>query len=431
MYYCAVHKVAFETPKQWAGHCVAVHLGEPRVKAKDAFVEQVPEGTEIVRPQPRRPDHRRQAPADDPSADSTDPIETRVPTDMMEFTSQYQDEEEGRLDEALEGIGATPVERQTVVKGWRRFPVLHQHPHNLETYILGILGPKKRQSVGLVVHTMFPGAEQEVPDTPYVYAGHNGPGQMYFPGQQPQYPQQWGQAPYVVYNQSGRPSTSNGEANPEVVALQKQVDGILGELQAERAERAREKQDRDAKDRDATWQAQLNAVTAKVDGTFKDLSTLLQGLHDQVQKGHSEVEASHTQQLAEKVTTLAETIASQREAALLTSVDAVHKELAAVQQKLSAEPIGKTTEDLISQGAPLLMERLDSLGTMIGGELKGIRAQAGAGQLPGLAPPNPVSPGRTPGAASPVETAQQIAGARQIEDDILRLAGVPARSGMG
>ena len=433
MYYCQTHGVAYENAQQWTGHWSQAHRDEElRVKAADAFVDHVPEGTTIFASRRGRshPSLPKPAGADVPGANGN-PIEPKVPP-MTEFASQYQDEQEGLLDEALDGIGATPIERQTIVKGWRRFPVLRQHPHNLETYITGILGTKKQRSVGLVVHSMFPGAEQEVPANPYMYdgPGRNGPGPMYWPGQRAPHPQQWGPEPYpyFVYNQPGRPPTANGEADPQVVALQKQVDVILGELQAERAERAREKQERDQKDRDAAWQAQLNALATKVDGTYKDLSDLVKGLGDQLQRGHSEVEGSRTQELSEKVTNLTEIIASQKDAALLTSVEGLHKELAAVQQKVNAEPTGKTTEDLLSQGIPLALEKMDGLGNTIRGELQGIRAQAAAGQLPGIALPSAPIPTKTPGAASPVETAQQIAGARQLEDEILSAVGGQARS---
>jgi hypothetical protein len=225
------------------------------------------------------------------------------------------------------------------------------------------------------------------------------------------------------------------EENPLVVALQKQVDtlqkqgdGILGELQAERAARVKEQQEQREKDRDAVLQAQINAVALKVDSTFKEFSDMLKGLGEELQRGSANTATSQRDQLAEKVQALSETIASQREAQLLGTVDALRNELITVSQKLNTEPTGKTTEDLISAGLPVLGSRLQELGSGIKDELKGIREQVGKGQMPILSLPNAPPSSMQPASDNPMETAQQIAGARAVEDRILAMAGRQPRS---
>jgi hypothetical protein len=217
------------------------------------------------------------------------------------------------------------------------------------------------------------------------------------------------------------PSAETAEANPQVVALQKQVEGILGELQAERAERAKERQEQQEKEREAAWRDDLNAVVSKVDGTFKEIGEMVKGLGAQIQAGKAEGERSHTQLLVEQVGALKDTIASDREAQLIGTVDALRGELGEVRQKLNVEPTGKTTEDLLSQGIPLALAKLDNLGETVKGELRGIRQQAADGKLPSLTPPTPPGAGQQSGQADPVKAAQQIAGARALEDDILAM----------
>jgi uncharacterized protein YoxC len=224
------------------------------------------------------------------------------------------------------------------------------------------------------------------------------------------------------------PSPETAEANPLVLALQKQVDGILGELQAERTERAKEKEEQRQKERDAALQGQINAVAGKVDSALIEISGVVKGLTEQIQRGYTEGETSRTQQLAEKVDTLTETIASQREAHLQSTVDGLRGELGEVRQKLNAEPTGKTTEDLISQAVPLALQKLDSLGDTVKGELQGIRQQAADGKLPSLTPPTLPGAGRPGEPADPVKAAQQIAGARALEDELLTLTAGRPRS---
>lgn len=431
MYYCAAHAIAYGSSRQFQGHWLHNHQGEPRPNSDEAFVEQVPEGAKIA--PPPRGSRTRTPPTPDPG--SADPARGTTPENpaLLESFSSGEMDDGNLLDQLLLGIGVPQTQRQSIVTGYRIYATIRDNPYNLFTFINSRVSPNLRAQVPLVVQEMFPGGEQDSPDMPYLYRRprQDGPGPMLWQGQgRWSGSQPWAGPPDVYYDpRYSRPMLpvgQNGEANPQVVALQKQVDAILGEFQAERAERAREKQERDLKDRDAAWQAQLNALAAKVDGTYKDLGDLVKGLGDQLQKGHSEVEGSRTQELAQKVTALTEIIASQKDAALLTSVEALHKELATVQQKVNSEPTGKTTEDLLSQGIPLALEKIDGLGNTIRGELQGIRAQAAAGQLPGIALPTAPTSGKPPGAASPVETAQQIAGARQLEDEILAQVGTPA-----
>ena len=48
MYYCAIHQIAYERPRQLTGHYLYLHPGAPRPSPEAAFVEQVPEGTMVV-----------------------------------------------------------------------------------------------------------------------------------------------------------------------------------------------------------------------------------------------------------------------------------------------------------------------------------------------------------------------------------------------
>lgn len=425
MFYCAEHLVAFETPRQWSGHCLHAHPDGPRPKAEDVATEQVPEGTKIVAAPAGRPRATREPP---PPRDHDD----RTPLPPPPGTPAYEDEDETHLDQLLDGIGVPQAQRQTIVKGWRIFPVLRMHPGNLENHILGIVGPKFRGQVRLVVDAMFPGNEEEVSAPQYMYgrSSYDRRAPEYWMGRRPApYQRPWDTEPppYTSYYRPPPPA-DNAEANPQMVALQKQLDGIIAEQQAERAERAKEKQEQQQKDRDAAWQGQLNAVVTKVDDTFREFSDLVKGLGTQIQAGKTDVATSHTQQLVEKVEALQTTLASDREERLVTTVESLRSELAVVHQKLNAEPTGKTTEDLISSAIPLLGGKIDALGTAVKGELKEIREQAADGKLPTLTPPTPPGAGKPGDQVDPVKTAQNIAGARAIEDEILAMTGGQPRS---
>ena len=428
MYYCAVHQVAYPSANQWVGHWLNAHRDETRPKAEEVFVEQVPEGTRVAPPPAPKPVSRR-APPPPPPPGSGDGLPRTPPPPAA---SAYEDEDERHLDQLLDGIGVAVSQRQTIVKGWRIFPVLHQHPSNLENHILGIVGPKFRGQVPLVVHAMFPGAEQEASIPQYMYEqpryGRQAP--MFLDGRRPSpYQRDWeyeGPPPDYRYYRSA-PPVETAAASPEVVELRKQVDGILGEFQAERAERAKERLEQQEKERDVAWQAQLGAVSAKVDTAFKEISDVVKGLVAQIQLGRGDAEVSQTQLLAEKVETLNKTISDQREAQLRDTVEGLRGELGDVRQKLNAEPTGKTTEDLLSQGLPLAIAELRNVGGTVTSELKGIRQQAADGKLPSLTPP--VIPGAKDqaGSADPVNTAQQIVGARALEDEILTMAAGQGR----
>lgn len=431
MYYCEAHQVAFETPRQWSGHCLHDHPGESRMKAEEASVDEVPEGTRIVPAPTHRPvSERVSPPPSNPAGERHVPLNEQP---FSDYRSPYLEEDEAHLDELLDSIGILQVQRQTIVKGWRNLPVLHQHPANLENYIVNIVGPKFRQSVPLVVHAMFPGAEPEAPPPQYMYEqpryGRQAP--VFWDGRRPPiYARDWEPEPpsydYRYYRQ-GPPGPGNAAASPEVVELQKKFDGILEVLQAERAERAKEKQERDAKERDAALRAEINAIAGKVESSFQDISGVVKTLADQIKQGYTESETSRTQQLAEKVETLTHTLADQREANLLTSVEGLHKELAEVRSKVNAEPTGKTTEDLLSQGIPLALAEVRTMSAAGMAELKAIREQAADGKLPSLTPPTPPGVGKAGDSANPVRTAQQIAGARAVEDHILSLTGAQQR----
>ena len=269
---------------------------------------------------------------------------------------------------------------------------------------------------------------------PYFYSGH-GQGRlppMYWPGQRPppyQAPWEWD------YSANGNPRPrqpapqgQSPEEDPRVVALQKQVDVILGELQAERAERAKEKEEQRQNERDAALRTEISTVAGKVDSSLQEISGTVRALSEQIQRGNAEGEISRTQQLAEQVGNLTQTIASQREAQLQSTVDALRGELLQVSQRINVEPTGKSTEDLIALGIPILGAKIDNLGNMVGGELQGIRKQAADGKLPVLTPPNPPTPGKAVDPADPVKTAQQISGARAVEDRILAMASGQPRN---
>ena len=445
MYYCAAHEVAYSEARQWTGHWLHAHPDEPRPKADTVFVEQVPEGTKIADPpKPKEPRTPREptpgaGPSTPPPAAPQRPV--AEPVARVSAPALDGDDEGAHLDQLLIGIGVPLLNRQAIVTGYRSFGQISQNPYNLTNFINTHIPPKLRGLLPLVIQEMFPGTNQEPQDSPYFYPaqgqGYSRSSPQFWPGHRPGYPAAWPDERFAYDPRYSRPAPQGlePEASPIVLALQKQVDilakqsdGILGELQAERAERAKEQQEQREKDRDAALQAQISAVALKVDSTFKEMTDMVKGLGDQLQRGNADTATSHTQQLVEEVGALKDAIASQREERLQATVDALRGELVTVSQKLNAEPTGKTTEDLISAAIPVLGARLENLGSGIKDELKGIREQAGQGKLPNLTLPNPPQAPPKPASNNPVEAAQQIAGFRAVEDRIMAMTGRQPRS---
>ena len=437
MYYCAAHQVAYPEARQFQGHFLHAHPGEERPPSDTVFVEQVPEGTEIAGPPKGRRTPRKPAPADPAGTGSTTPPAATPPRPVDEPVARvrvpaFDDDDEGaRLDRLLIGIGVPLLNRQAIVTGYRSFGQISENPYNLTNFINTHIPPKLRGLLPLVIQEMFPGTEQAPQDAPFFYPpqGQFRPPPQFYPGQRPVYQTRWADDSFAYDPRYTRPAPQGyagpEEVNPEIAALKKQNADILEELKANREERAQERAEQREKERDAAFQGQINALGGKLDGVFTEVSTMVKGLTDQIQRGHTEGEASHTQQLADKVTTLTEKIADQREVQLQSTVDALRGELGEVRQKLNAEPTGKTTEDLLSQAIPLALSEARNIGATVTTELQGIRQQAADGKLPNLSVPNA---GKTGDLADPMKTAQQIAGARAVEDKVLALAGRQPRS---
>lgn len=431
MFYCEVHSVAYAKPSQFQGHWLYAHKDEPRPASESFFVEQVPEGTRIGAP-PRRARSPSEPPA--PPGTSTPGRASETTVTVPRQTPQasgftFQDEEETHLDQLLDSIGVPQPKRQTIVKGWRNFPMLRQHPGNLDNHITAILGPSFRGSVQLVVHAMFPGAEPQ--DTPpqYMYGRppYGRPSPTFWPPQSrwSNYSPPWEEASEGYYEPQYRQRMpampEDGADSPRVVELQKQVSGILEELKEERAERAQEKQEQSEKARDAVWQDQLRGVVGKVDSTFKEFGDMVKQLGDQIQQGHNTVETSRVEAMAAKIDQLNTTLTDQQKAQLIGKFEELQLKLTEMNERVNREPTGKTTEDLIASGLPLLAAKLDNLGSGVKEELQGIRLQAADGKLPNLNVPNAPATSRQEETTPLVETAQQIAGARALEDEILGL----------
>lgn len=438
-YYCAAHTIAYEKARQLQGHWLREHPGEPRPLSDTTFVEQVPEGTKIADPPkgrraPREAAPREPGPRANPAAPQpTVPLKTVGEPAVVRVgpPALDGDDEGAHLDQLLIGIGVPLLNRQAIVTGYRSFEQISQNPYNLTSFITTHLPTKLRSLLPLVIQEMFPG-EQEDPAPHYFGQAHRQfrEGFQYWPGQRPPYQPDWARESYAYDPRYTRPMplSETAEPNPQVVALEKKVDVILGELQAERAARAKEQEEQRDKDRDAALLNQINAVATKLEGSLVGIAGVVKTLGDQFTRGQTDGERSHSQLLAEKVETLSQTITNEREATLKNTVEALRGELVTVSQKLSAEPTGKTTEDLISSALPILGARLESLGTGIKDELKGLREQAGKGQLPNLSLPNARASTDNPASTDPLKVAQQIAGARAVEDRIMATAGRQPRS---
>ena len=430
-FYCREHQVAFAGIQQFGGHWLSFHKGEPRPPREDIEVDVPPAGTRLEEAKaPKAPRALRRpegmTPAETP-AETPAGGRTRAKTPVDETPP---DDEAERLGRMLVGIGCPPAISQLIVRGARVFPILLAHPANLAAHLDGHLPANLKRMRDMLVYQFFQDKmepEGPAPDAPmWVIPNRNGPQHS---GMQPA----WTFPPNSRRSNGWEPDWSNSPQwrqareeeppeDPRVTALTKSLESALGALEEERAERRREEVARREQEREQAQEDRLQELQDSFDDRFDKMTELIQSLQANSQDVRATAELSEFGVLKGELTAIRTKLEDEKTARLQDTIDTLKTEVAKVQARVDQGPgtSSKSTEDLISQAIPSVMDRVEEVGRTAKEELGGIRHILESGRLPTLVAPGPLA-AAAPVDAPVVAAARNMAATKTLEDEILNL----------
>jgi hypothetical protein len=211
-----------------------------------------------------------------------------------------------------------------------------------------------------------------------------------------------------------------------VVALQEQNKLILAELKETREVAERELQERREHEKQALVDAKFTALQGEIGQLSRDVAGILNMIRDENSQQRLAGETSATEKLAGEIASLRgrlenETANRWQESleTLREGKDKLETTVESLRTAVAAGQTGKTAEDLVSQVAPLIIDKVDNLGSTVKSELAGIREAITDGKGPELSFPRP----KAQDVGGVIQSAQKIAEARSLEREILAAAG--------
>lgn len=387
MYYqCTEHAIAYQNWRQFTGHWMNKHPGEPIPSEETVQVEALSEGVMLA------PEPSEQPWAGKPPSRRRQPKEDYQPTPLAEHPGDQipypEDEDARRLYDSLNGIGVPDLEARGIVRGWQRFSMVRAHPMNLHHYIVSYISrlpPAQVKAIAglvpMVDQEMFPlplpegeepgffyPAEGKRPQAAYSYplSGYGPPG--YAAPVQSQ--------PYPFYlPRAGYPAPA---VAPDPVS--KRLEELEARLAEEQAERRRERQE-----------AKEEARARVMEERFATLAQGIQDMRDLFQKSHEERGNNLGSSIQQRVEQLAAQLGDERQKGFENSIAKLaetqkdqYTALVTLSRYISegGQP-GKSMEDLIAQIAPTILDKVEKAGEKVVGEMQGIREGAMRGGLPG------------------------------------------------
>ena len=199
-------------------------------------------------------------------------------------------------------------------------------------------------------------------------------------------------------------------------------------MEQERRERALERAADEERRKEQELESRFGQVENSIVAVNNKIGQVLEVIQTQQQSRQTTAEASALDGVKAEVTQLRTRLEDEKDKNLQTQIEAarldrerLQGQLEEIKLSVAKTPTGRTQEDLVSEGFPVLMDKLDSGLGRVTEELQGIRESASNGRLPILhLPIQPVTPG-SPGSA--VQDAQHIAQTRGLENSILAKAG--------
>lgn len=441
LYFCkdTAHK-AYPRYTQFRAHWNFGHKGEtlPGDDDPEYYIDEsmLPEGIEVApQPgdQPWAPKAQREEVSEDEEGEDAveeeDVVSRRVPG---EETEEVEDTLNTRkLDLTLDGIGVGVNERKSICKGWQTFAIIRAHPTNLHNYLRSRLVPKFHSLIPMVVNEMFSnvqdGTTEEIPlygmaeasSGPYFDIGRGG-------GYRSPYGPFYGlgyERPIYYPPGGAREST---KPSPELIALQQRLEEAMTALNAVLEDREKEKAEQAAKVEKAALDQRFTSIQADI----KELTKLITSARVETA---TEVASKEGSAIQARLEGLAKALDDEKERnrqetikTLQTSIERLSGEITALRNKPTE---GKTVEDLASELGPLVLEKVDNIGSGVKEELKGIREDVSRGIEKGgiaLAPPKLPSLS-TASPSTAVEKAEAIAKAVSLEESAI--AAINAKTG--
>ena len=342
----------------------------------------------------------------------------------------------GKLRAILVALTAPERTVEAIIRGFVTLAHVRAHPANLDAF-LRVHFPKDMYSqIPIVVNEMMPflGPDQTTlqpqghypyPDprtgnppagyyapqpTPYTYPYNPYPNQPYNP-----YP--WSQPP-------GQPATP--VADPVMKALQDQIASLTKTMEEQQRQREQEKRDEEERRREERHKEDLRQIGDQfkaLEGKLTQLAEVKASEQAQQRESGLLVEVKALRDHLDDLTRQSQDEALGRLAAdnreLRARLDAQGKQI----EGLRETPVGRTVEDLVSDVATPLLEKVDGIGQGVKEELAGWREKMTTGSLPQLGSMAQIPPGGPQGGGPRTEEALRVAGLKEAEDEVLKARG--------
>lgn len=457
---CHEHKVAWPERKQSDGHLRLVHrIKGPLPEAPQMEESEIPSDYKNAGPPPEPKAKKPEAAGgtgaaaspQTPSATlpgSPPPPRTPVPPPLpapvgIGVSDEVDDELERKAQSLYRkslSAGIPEAACRIAYIGCKEFSYVWDHPAQMAQFLAMHYPPKyHRQGIPMVVHELFKPEEQGDGEAQFYFQDYGQPGggppmfggfaqhQGYRDPYARSYPPQWGPPGYYPPTPP-RQADKKEEENPEVKELRALVLTMKENMEQERRERALERAADEERRKEQELESRFGQVENSIVAVNNKIGQVLEVIQTQQQSRQTTAEASALDGVKAEVTQLRTRLEDEKDKNLQTQIEAarldrerLQGQLEEIKLSVAKTPTGRTQEDLVSEGFPVLMDKLDSGLGRVTEELQGIRESASNGRLPILhLPIQPVTPG-SPGSA--VQDAQHIAQTRGLENSILAKAG--------
>ncbi|MDP3064464.1 MAG: hypothetical protein Q8O40_14835 [Chloroflexota bacterium] len=342
-----------------------------------------------------------------------------------------EDDGSEKLKTLLDVMGVPADVTARIVGGYRVIGHIRNHPANLHQFLMThfFKRPALEQQVPVIVQEMMPylgRPDVEGPPTSRrtreirISAGPPYGG-VYRRGWDTPYPPQW------EYERPPRSPDREERESPAIKELRAMVTSLTETVQAEREERRlKEEEEEERRREQEAVEARYAAVSDQVGALAARLEELMAA---KTSEQHEQAQSGLAQEVVALRKSLADTQAKEirdENASLRAQIGELKDTLGTIYLKVEqagAAPAGRTAEDLIAELGPVVLEKIDSIGTNVKEELGGWRDKMTPGgvslQSPGLRPPADKGANPAAGAPSPVDEAKEIA----------RLVATPGTSG--
>lgn len=372
---CEEHEVAYIDHRKGAqGHINFNHHDEPDFAFREVDDEsQIPEGYERKTPPP--PKSSRAAAASNVTAQRLE-AGPALPPEAATDPDAY------KLSMALGNIGMTPPEITNVLRAYSGFEVFRTDPHQLHALIERNMIQSKRfiNFIPLVVQEML---GNNAPQVPAAYYGtpQRAAQYQYYPLSNPtstvgyNYPPGPGALPGVFqppvpwWLMTPPAATKPGESEITQIIRENQeqadrrFEALQNELKQEREERRREAEERKREEERRVQEERF----AKLEEKFLGVTQMLATSAQQGPKSDETVAV-----IREELRAIREAVAGEKDRQILGYISALNRK---IDQAQAQAQVGRSTEDLLADIAPRVLDVVQQGGNRLSQEVKELREQ--------------------------------------------------------